>query len=229
MNEKRYQIFISSTFEDLRSEREEATRTILKMGHIPVGMEMFNAGNASQWEVIKRTIENCDYYMVILGFRYGSISDDTKLSYTEMEYDYATSLGIPVLGMVISKDLTISTDAPDHWKEDFYSNKRLMSKFRDKVQSKIVDFWNNADDLGKKCALSLNEMFTINPRPGWIRSNEAVSPELANQLSKLLSENAELKLELDKLKSGMRLDFRAREASKAVLAAQKLQEIKYVF
>jgi Domain of unknown function (DUF4062) len=41
MNVK-YQIFVSSTYEDLKAERAEVIKACLNMGHIPVGMEMFN-------------------------------------------------------------------------------------------------------------------------------------------------------------------------------------------
>ena len=43
--DKKYQIFISSTYEDLKDERNAAVKTILTMDHIPIGMEMFNAGD----------------------------------------------------------------------------------------------------------------------------------------------------------------------------------------
>jgi len=69
---KKYQIFISSTYEDLKEEREAAIKTILCLDHIPIGMEMFNAGDDEQWEVIRRTIDSSDYYVVIIAFRYGS-------------------------------------------------------------------------------------------------------------------------------------------------------------
>ena len=68
--EKKYQIFISSTYEDLKEERDTAVKTILTLSHIPIGMEMFNAGDDKQWEVIRRTIDASDYYVLILGFRY---------------------------------------------------------------------------------------------------------------------------------------------------------------
>jgi len=42
MNVK-YQIFVSSTYEDLKNERNEVIKACLSMGHTPVGMEMFNA------------------------------------------------------------------------------------------------------------------------------------------------------------------------------------------
>lgn len=47
MNVK-YQIFVSSTYEDLKDERNEVIKACLNMGHIPVGMEMFNAADEKQ-------------------------------------------------------------------------------------------------------------------------------------------------------------------------------------
>lgn len=37
----KYQVFVSSTFEDLKDERKEITQAILESDCIPVGMEMF--------------------------------------------------------------------------------------------------------------------------------------------------------------------------------------------
>ena len=64
---RKYQIFISSTFIDLAEERQKVIDIILSMGHIPIGMEFFNASAESQWDKIKRTIEESDYYIIILG------------------------------------------------------------------------------------------------------------------------------------------------------------------
>lgn len=95
----KYQIFVSSTYEDLKDERALVIKAILEMGHIPVGMEMFSAGDEEQWKQIQRQIDDCDYYVVIVAHRYGSM--DKKVSYTEKEYDYAFQKGIPTLGFVI--------------------------------------------------------------------------------------------------------------------------------
>ena len=42
---KRYQIFISSTYTDLQLERQAVLQSVLKLRHIPVGMEHFVATN----------------------------------------------------------------------------------------------------------------------------------------------------------------------------------------
>ena len=85
---KKYQVFISSTFTDLKDERKEITRVLLEMDCIPTGMEMFQASDDNQWQVIKRVISLCDYYLVIIAGRYGSVHPKTKKSYTQMEYEY---------------------------------------------------------------------------------------------------------------------------------------------
>ena len=100
MNVK-YQIFVSSTYEDLRKERDQVVKAILEMGHIPVGMEMFSAAGEEQWKIIARQIEECDYYVVIIAHRYGSLDD--AISFTEKEYDYAVRLKVPVFGFIIDE------------------------------------------------------------------------------------------------------------------------------
>ena len=97
MNTK-YQIFVSSTYEDLKEHRDLVIKAILEMGHIPVGMEMFSAADEQQWSIIKRQIDQSDYYVVIIANRYGSVTDE-GVSYTEKEYDYAVSQGAPNLGL----------------------------------------------------------------------------------------------------------------------------------
>ena len=88
MEEKKYQIFVSSTYKDLIVAREKVFETILKLYHFPVGMEMFSADDDEQWEVIKDTIDSSDYYVVVIGHRYGSVTAE-GLSFTEKEYNYA--------------------------------------------------------------------------------------------------------------------------------------------
>ena len=95
----RYQVFVSSTYDDLRAERQQATQAILEAGFFPSGMELFPASDDAQWELIKRVIEESDYYVVIVAGRYGSLGPE-GVSYTEMEYDYAVAKGIPVLGFI---------------------------------------------------------------------------------------------------------------------------------
>jgi hypothetical protein len=58
--EKKYQIFVSSTFRDLVEERQDTIKSILDLGHIPAGMEGFPAIDMEQLKYIKKVIDQCD-------------------------------------------------------------------------------------------------------------------------------------------------------------------------
>jgi len=62
--EKKYQVFVSSTYKDLTEERQEVIQALLELDCIPVGMEMFPAADDDQWTLIKRLIDDCDYYIL---------------------------------------------------------------------------------------------------------------------------------------------------------------------
>ena len=103
MLERKYQIFLSSTFKELEEERQKAIFAILDSGHIPAGMEIFRPG-LTKWETIKRWIDTSDIYLLILGGRYGDIEVNEEYSYIEREYRYAESKGMPVLTLCLSNE-----------------------------------------------------------------------------------------------------------------------------
>lgn len=160
----KYQVFISSTYEDLKKPRESVTRTILEMGHIPIGMELFSAADEDQWTSIKKRIDESDYYVVIVAHRYGSMSG--VLSYTEMEYDYATLMGVPVMGFLIDD----SADWPPKYVDKTSDHVFALERFKTKIKSKLSQFWWNEHDLARKASISLHNMIENNPRVGWVRS-----------------------------------------------------------
>jgi len=87
--ERRYQIFVSSTF-GLARRASTGDTGAPRVGLHPAGMELFPASDETKWSLITRVIDDCDYYIVIIGGRYGSV-DETGISYTEREYDYAVN------------------------------------------------------------------------------------------------------------------------------------------
>ena len=58
---KKYQVFISSTFNDLIEERMAVTQCLLDNDCIPIGMEQFSASDMDKMEYIERVLEDCDY------------------------------------------------------------------------------------------------------------------------------------------------------------------------
>jgi hypothetical protein len=49
MEQKKYQVFVSSTYIDLIDERQEIMHALLELDCIPAGMELFPAANEDQW------------------------------------------------------------------------------------------------------------------------------------------------------------------------------------
>jgi Domain of unknown function (DUF4062) len=193
--QKKYQIFISSTYQDLQKEREQVTKAILEMGHIPVGMEMFSAADEEQWAIITRQIDQSDYYILLVAHRYGSTTSDGT-SYTEKEYDYACSKSIPALGFVINDSTPWPADLMD---EDSKKIKKL-NNFKLKAKKRLIQFWNSKEDLHGLVAISLGKAITAYPRPGWARADEINGPEVTRELTRLSSENAALRKEMDSLR-----------------------------
>ncbi|HBQ2552112.1 TPA: DUF4062 domain-containing protein, partial [Klebsiella variicola] len=109
MMEKKYQVFLSSTYTDLVEERESIIKAVLELYHIPIGMEMFSAEDEDQWEIIRRTIEVSDYYILVLGLRYGSKTSD-GISFTHKEYNYALEKKIPILAFLMKDSVALSGD-----------------------------------------------------------------------------------------------------------------------
>lgn len=187
---KKYQVFISSTYEDLKEERLEVIKTILSLNCIPSGMEAFCSESDEQFEIIKRVIDNCDYYVLIIGNRYGSIHQIEKKSYTELEYEYAVSKNIPVLAFIVSKD----ADKP------FDDNTTLLNEFKEKVsKGRMVTFWKNKDELSKDIAIAFSNSFLKDNRIGWVRSNE--SDDLILEVSELKKKNEELNASISKMEN----------------------------
>lgn len=184
----KFQVFVSSTYRDLREERDLVIKAVLEMGHIPVGMEMFSAADEEQWNVIKRQIDQSDYYVVVAAHCYGT-TDSAGLSYTEKEYDYALSRGLPILGFVLDDAVTWPKDKSDTDKAAI----RKLKAFKEKVRAKPVSFWKTGEDLYGRCSIALMKAFSAYPREGWVRSSEVQDVAATKEIIRLSSENAELR------------------------------------
>lgn len=196
---KKYQVFISSTYTDLVEERKKVQEILLMADCIPSGMEAFVATNDEQLKIIRDTIDLCDYYVLIIGGRYGSIDKDSGLSYTEMEYDYAVDHGIPVL--VFAIDETIELD-DKHKEKDTESIKRLK-EFRSKaLKNRLASIWKDTGDLAGRVAISIMKAKKEIERPGWIRGDE-YDPEAANKANILKEENKRLLEEIEGLRKNI--------------------------
>lgn len=164
---KKYQVFISSTYSDLIKERAIAAQCLLDNDCIPVGMEQFPASDMSQMDYIKRMLDDCDYYILILGGRYGSLDQD-GIGFTEKEYDYALSKKIPIMSFVFDKPENL----PNRLCENTDELREKYAAFREKVCSgRLVRFHHDFGTLSANIATSINRCIHDFPAIGWVRGN----------------------------------------------------------
>jgi hypothetical protein len=199
ISQVRYQIFVSSTYEDLREERQQATQAILEAGCFPSGMELFPASDDTQWELIKRVIEESDYYVVIVAGRYGSLGPEGR-SYTEMEYDYAVEKGIPVLGFVREN----IGDVPSNHVEKSEKSRKKLEAFCQKVMCRTCRKYSTAAELGMAVMKSLMTEARVRPRTGWVRADQARSEADVQREHKLVEELERTKERIEELEREIR-------------------------
>ena len=191
--DKRYQVFVSSTYEDLQEERKEVMQALLELDCIPAGMELFPASNEDQWSLIKRVIDDSDYYIVIIGGRYGSTNDE-GISYTEMEYRYALETQKPIIAFLHKNPEEIKS----RFTEKTQEGRERLNLFRDLAKTKLVRHWTNSSELGSVVSRSLVNLIKQFPSVGWVRADAAAAgnEDTIRELLSLKKENEELKKQL---------------------------------
>ncbi len=194
--EKKFQVFVSSTYKDLSEERQEVMQALLELDCIPVGMELFPAADDDQWTLIKRLIDDCDYYILIVGGRYGSLNND-GISYTQMEYEYALAKEIPIIGFLHKNPDTIPVNKSE---KDPDLLKRL-NNFKDFVQKKMCRYWDNPADLGSQVSRSLVKLIKDKPRPGWIKATNLPSEDATKEILELKKQIEKLNVEIERSKT----------------------------
>lgn len=191
--DKRYQVFISSTFADLEAERSSVIQTVMQLDCIPAGMELFPAIDDEQWAFIRRIIDDCDYYILLIAARYGS-TDTEGLSYTEKEYDYAVEQGLKVLAFLHDRPAELRVQRGDAESQELFE--RLLA-FREKVSSnRLVKFWTETSELQGLVALSLSKTIKAYPAVGWIRADQAPATQILQELNEIRMEKDTLEKEL---------------------------------
>lgn len=188
----RYQVFVSSTFADLQEERRGVIQTLMEVSCIPAGMELFPAQDETQLEFIKKVIDDCDYYLLIIGGRYGSTTAE-GISYTEQEYDYAVGRGLKVVALLhgAPEDLPLKKSEADA------TGREKLAVFRKRVsEGRLVKFWRDASDLQAKVAISMLSTIRAYPAVGWTRANRAASEELLSEINNLRKQKEQLEVAL---------------------------------
>lgn len=94
-------VFISSTFRDLRKEREAVQESLRGATAEPWGMEFFASEPTTPLQVALRELQNSGAVVLVIGSYAGTLlPEDPKLTYTGAEFERAVELHRPVFPFI---------------------------------------------------------------------------------------------------------------------------------
>lgn len=196
--EKRYQVFVSSTYLDLMEARAAVVSALLNLDAIPAGMELFPAADDDAWALIEDVIADSDYYLLIIGGKYGSVDPVLEISFTEREYDTAVRLKKPVMAFLHGAPGKLLAERT----EDSDARREALAAFRTKVETaKHVKYWTSPEDLAGKVALTWNTFRRRYPATGWIKADQATNKDSLAALAKAQREIEELRAQLESVRT----------------------------
>lgn len=178
--DRKYSVFLSSTFEDLKDVRKDVMLRLFMNGYMVNGMESFGARSQRSWKVIQESIRDSDLFVVIIAGRYGSIVDEEDISFTEKEYNYAVAQGLPVLSFIRNENKILAINYDEGKK------RKKLNDFTDRIKkNRLVTIWNESEDLQVSIVDSLRrEIDADGTISGWVKSTRAIERKLTETIMK---------------------------------------------
>ena len=78
------------------------------MGHATVGMEYLSASDVYPIQASLNAVSSSDALVLLLGYRYGYIPENSDISIVELEYREALEKEIPVYAFIVSDDTPVT-------------------------------------------------------------------------------------------------------------------------
>jgi hypothetical protein len=145
-------IFISSTYRDLINERDKSIETVDNLDSAKaIAMERISSDPNPPKEVCLSYLRKCDAVVLILGNMYSSEDIDEKISITEIEYNEAKVLDLPVF---VFKKNNSEGDWEIH--EEDIEKKEKLENFKRRLDSERTRVtFQTTEELGRKIAIAI--------------------------------------------------------------------------
>jgi GTPase SAR1 family protein len=152
--------YIAGTYSDLREYREAAVHALRRLGHDVIDMTTFKPSGRAAGSTDLDSVVESDIFIVILGWRYGDVSQGTDRSQTELEYRAAVELGKACFAFLLDEDVP--------WPRGrFDRNLNRIEMFRDDLRRRQVCVnFTSPEDLAEKVAVTVRR-FQIEAKPDY--------------------------------------------------------------
>lgn len=125
----------------------------------PVDMRHFAAREGGPADYCQRRVRECEIYVAVVGFQYGSLVPGEAVSYTELEFRAAGLEGMPRLAFLLEEKA-----CPPYLKD---ADRGPVERFRQRLRDAglIVRPFTSGDGLELEVFHALTELADFSPRP----------------------------------------------------------------
>ena len=156
-------LFLSSTYEDLKGHRQKLEESFAISGIVYNAMEHFGSTTTPPLQTCLSAVRSSDGFIAVLGVRYGAAPPRSRRSFTEREYRYARTLGIPTLVFLI--DMRNALVAPNWIHNETADQQRRLQAFKDLIgqHHHTVTYFTSPEDLSRLVLASVIREFAEIP------------------------------------------------------------------
>ncbi|WP_237738856.1 DUF4062 domain-containing protein [Alcanivorax hongdengensis] len=167
--DNRYQVFISATYPDMQEARQALMVPLMDMGLMPTGFDSSAADGNTLLPVIQRMIEESDYFILLVGGRYGTLSP-MGLSEIHREYIFAATKRKPVIALIHDNPAML----PESRRETTREGQVRREDFARLLENKAICYrWSTEKGLAELISKVMPEVMREHPADGWIRADRA--------------------------------------------------------
>ncbi len=195
MLDRRYQVFLTTSGEEMQAERALVVQTLVGMGFFAWGLESRTPLSSAY---ARRHIDDCDYVILLLGSQYGEQSV-SGIGYMHLEYIYAVTKQKPIM--------VIMHQAPEQHAARLLEQgqaqpqspeiEQKFRQFRQQLQQDVehVVLYRERRDLELALRSTMPHMLAHSPSLGWVRPQNLQM--LQDEIDDLRVKLAQAKLQLD--------------------------------
>ncbi len=184
MIDKQYHVYISTAGPDTQPERAVVQQTLASLGFFSWGLEDRTPLTTA---FARRQIDECDYFLLLLGSKYGELSA-SGVSYMHLEYIYAVTKQKPIIVLLHESPdsrLTSLQETTQDAKIKFQDFRRQLQREREMVVT-----YREARDLELALRHAMPQFVTRYPAQGWIRPMQ--TQRLQDEIDQLRQKIAQL-------------------------------------